>query len=191
MRAGSAWLKAGPGSLQTLSREAGEGREGVVVSNNVPERHRAFARRLRREMTDPERLVWSKLRAHRLAGLGFRRQVPMLGYIADFVCHEAMLVVELDGGQHTFEAHVRRDEMRDRTFAAHGYHVLRFFNPEVMSSLDDVIETIYRTAMDRVPHHPDHGEGVPDAPSLPSPAWRERVAPVTAEQPDESDRDLS
>src|SRR5206468_1185196 len=71
------------GSGGTLSRNAGEGREGVVVSNNVPEKHRAYARSLRRGMTDAERLVWSKVRAHRLAGLGFRRQVPMLGFIAD------------------------------------------------------------------------------------------------------------
>ncbi len=163
------------GSGGTLSRNAGEGREGVVVSNNVPEKHRAYARSLRRGMTDAERLVWSKVRAHRLAGLGFRRQVPMLGFIADFVCHDARLVVELDGGQHTLEDHRRLDERRDGIFETAGFRVLRFFNPEVFGGLDDVVETIYRAAMEQLPDHPDNHTGGGTPPSLPSPAARERI----------------
>ena len=58
------------------------------------------ARELRKNSTDAERILWSELRDHRLNGIGFRRQVPIKNYIADFACHAAKLVVELDGGQH-------------------------------------------------------------------------------------------
>jgi very-short-patch-repair endonuclease len=61
---------------------------------------RANARALRRNSTDAERNLWSELRGHRLQGAGFRRQVPIERYVADFVCHAAELVIELDGGQH-------------------------------------------------------------------------------------------
>ncbi len=62
------------------------------------------ARRLRREMTDAERKLWGALRHHRLAGLQFRRQAPCGPYIADFLCHAAMLVVEVDGATHSMDA---------------------------------------------------------------------------------------
>ena len=61
---------------------------------------RSNARALRKNSTDAERILWSELRSHRLLGVGFRRQVPVANYIADFVCHSALLVIELDGGQH-------------------------------------------------------------------------------------------
>src|ERR1700712_4878786 len=66
----------------------------------VPAKLRSNARGLRRNSTDAERILWSELRDHRLNGAGFRRQVPIGNYIADFVCHAARLVIELDGGQH-------------------------------------------------------------------------------------------
>ncbi|MBZ0069448.1 MAG: DUF559 domain-containing protein, partial [Thiobacillus sp.] len=59
-----------------------------------------FARQLRTKQTDPEALLWSRLRAHRLFGLKFRRQQPIGAYVVDFLCPEKRLVVELDGGQH-------------------------------------------------------------------------------------------
>ncbi len=66
----------------------------------VPSRLRTNARALRKNSTDAERLLWSELRDHRLNGASFRRQVPIETYIADFMCHAARLVIELDGGQH-------------------------------------------------------------------------------------------
>ena len=66
----------------------------------VSSKLRSNARELRKNSTDAERILWSELRDHRLNGIGFRRQVPIKNYIADFACHAAKLVVELDGGQH-------------------------------------------------------------------------------------------
>ena len=66
----------------------------------VSSKLRSNARALRKNSTDAERILWSELRDHRLNGAGFRRQVPIKNYIADFVCHAAKLVIELDGGQH-------------------------------------------------------------------------------------------
>ncbi len=66
----------------------------------VSSRLRSNARALRKHSTDAERLLWSELRDHRLNGASFRRQVPIASYIADFVCHAARLVIEVDGGQH-------------------------------------------------------------------------------------------
>src|SRR6195952_4573257 len=66
----------------------------------VSKKLRTNARALRRNSTDAERVLWSELRDHRLNGAGFRRQVPIDNYIADFMCHAARLVIELDGGQH-------------------------------------------------------------------------------------------
>ena len=66
----------------------------------VSSKLRSNARALRKNSTDAERILWSELRDHRLNGAGFRRQVPIENYVADFVCHAAKLVIELDGGQH-------------------------------------------------------------------------------------------
>ena len=67
---------------------------------NVSDKLRSNARALRKNSTDVERILWSELRGHRLNGASFRRQVPIESYVADFVCHAAKLVIELDGGQH-------------------------------------------------------------------------------------------
>jgi len=66
----------------------------------------------------------------------------MQNYIADFVCHSARLVVELDGESHDFESRQRRDEKRDAWFAAQGYVVLRFTNEDVLKNLAGVVEAI-------------------------------------------------
>ena len=70
---------------------------------------RAHAHALRRDMTLAERIIWRELRAHRLNGAGFRRQAPIGPYIVDFVSHSAMLIIEIDGGQHFEDAHEARD----------------------------------------------------------------------------------
>ena len=103
---------------------------------------RERARALRRESTNAERLIWAALRAHRLEGASFRRQVPVGPYIADFICHEASLVIELDGGQHFEEDQLRRDQRRDVFLASKGFRVLRFNNHDVMSNRNGVLEVI-------------------------------------------------
>jgi very-short-patch-repair endonuclease len=76
-------------------------------------------------MTDAERVLWSQLRDRRLRGFKFRRQVPIEGYVVDFACVDAGLVVELDGGQHSAE----KDQRRTDSIEDAGYIVLRFWNP--------------------------------------------------------------
>ena len=112
---------------------------------------RSNARTLRRNSTDAERILWSELRDHRLAGAGFRRQVPIEGYIADFVCHAARLVIELDGGQHFSDEAEQRDASRSIVIEAKGFHVLRFSNHDVMTNRDGVLEIIAAVIVARSP----------------------------------------
>ena len=100
-------------------------------SSAAPDRVRR-ARALRACMTEAERKLWFALRDRRFAGFKFRRQVPIDRFIADFVCFEARLVIEVDGSQH---AGSMQDRWRDRWFAANGFRVLRFWNNEVLSNL--------------------------------------------------------
>ncbi len=97
------------------------------------------ARKLRREMTDAELLLWSRLRGQQL-GARFTRQFPIGDAVADFACRSAKLVVELDGGQHALTTVA--DAARTRLIEAHGYTVIRFWNSDVTSNLDGVLETI-------------------------------------------------
>jgi very-short-patch-repair endonuclease len=98
------------------------------------------AKRLRKDSTDAERLLWRNVRASRLEGHKFRRQQPIGPYIVDFVCFEAKLVVELDGGQHA-QAEAA-DRTRDTWLRAQGFGVLRFWNNDVMQNLDGVLAQI-------------------------------------------------
>jgi very-short-patch-repair endonuclease len=109
----------------------------------VTELNRHRAKSMRTEMTDAERTLWMQLRAHRLDGLRFRRQTPMGQYIVDFVCHERGLVIELDGGQH---AESQRDVARDHWLESKGYRVLRFWNSDVFTNREGVLETIVSAA---------------------------------------------
>jgi very-short-patch-repair endonuclease len=93
-------------------------------------------------MTKSETLSWRYIKAHYVDGLGFRRQVPIGSYIADFVCHSARLVVELDGESHDFESRQQSDERRDAWFETQGYRVLRFANDDVLKNLSGVVEAI-------------------------------------------------
>ena len=99
-----------------------------------------FAKTLRRNATDAERLLWSRLRGRQLGGFRFRRQRPIGNYVCDFVCLSDRVVVELDGSQHVERADY--DARRDSFLRANGYRVLRFWNGDVMDRLDTVLETI-------------------------------------------------
>ncbi|HYD70167.1 endonuclease domain-containing protein [Azospirillum sp.] len=97
-----------------------------------------YAKAQRQNATDAERRLWSALRGHRLAGLKFKRQQPVDRYIVDFICFEHRLIVEVDGGQHG----PHTDAERTAYLEAQGFRVLRFWNPEVLTRLDDVLATI-------------------------------------------------
>ena len=98
------------------------------------------ARALRQRMTDAEKLMWSRLRARRLAGVKFKRQQPLFGYIVDFVAPDLKLVIEIDGGQHAERA--GQDAKRSRVIEESGYHVIRFWNHDVLGNLDGVLQAI-------------------------------------------------
>ncbi|WP_312014978.1 DUF559 domain-containing protein [Bradyrhizobium sp. AUGA SZCCT0160] len=109
------------------------------------------ARELRKNSTDAERILWSELRDHKLNGIGFRRQVPIKNYIADFACHAAKLVVELDGGQLFSDQAEQADAVRSSVIEARGFQVLRFSNLDVMTNRAGVLETIATTVVARAP----------------------------------------
>ena len=98
------------------------------------------ARELRSQMTDAERTLWQRLRGNRLKGWHFRRQQVIAGYIVDFYCHAAGLVVEVDGPVH--ERQVARDEQRDQALSALGLKMLHVKNEEVMGDLETVARHI-------------------------------------------------
>jgi very-short-patch-repair endonuclease len=125
----------------------------------VSKQHRSRAKGLRQTMTRAETLLWRYLKAHHIDGLGFRRQAPMAGYIVDFVCHAARIVVELDGETHDFEERLNRDRVRDAWLESRGYIVLRFTNRDVLSNLEGVVTVIHEAANARL--------GAPPSLSLP------------------------
>ena len=90
-------------------------------------------------MTDAETRLWQELRDRRLDGIKFRRQMPVGKYVADFVCVEAGLIVELDGSQH---AESETDSIRGAELKARGFRVLRFWNDDVLKDLNGVCDTI-------------------------------------------------
>ncbi|HUA80869.1 MAG TPA: DUF559 domain-containing protein [Dyella sp.] len=104
------------------------------------------ARALRHTATDAERHLWRHPRRENLKGHTFRRQYPIAGYIADFVCISAGLVIELDGGQHTYTHEY--DVKRTRTIESYGYRVLRFWNDDVLLRMESVQEEIWRNLPD-------------------------------------------
>ena len=103
-----------------------------------------LAKNLRKRSTDVERLLWSHLRAGRFEGLKFRRQHPIGQYIADFVCLERKLIIELDGGQHAFPDEASKDRQRDAWLEKEGYTVVRFWDNEVLMNTSGVLEAIRR-----------------------------------------------
>src|ERR1700731_1389869 len=107
----------------------------------MEDRQRQFARRMRAQPTDAERVLWQRLRHDiALTGSHFRRQVLIGPFIVDFASRKAKLVVELDGGQH--DAQRTADDARTRQIEAKGYRVLRFWNHDVLGNLDGVLSEI-------------------------------------------------
>ena len=124
---------------------------GRCVFKPVGPNEIARARQLRRDATEPEKRLWSKLRELKSLGYHFRRQSPFQSYTLDFVEHTAKLVVEIDGEQHGEAAHRKRDAKRDQTLASEGYLTLRFWNSEITQNLDDTVDRIFRELQQRSP----------------------------------------
>ena len=114
-------------------------------------------RLLRNNMTDAELALWKRLRGCQVNGCKFRRQHPFGDFIVDFVCLEARLVIEVDGGQHNESTN---DGVRDQALAKAGFSVMRFWNNQVLNELESVVEMIW-LALKTHPHPnpPLEGEG--------------------------------
>jgi very-short-patch-repair endonuclease len=98
-----------------------------------------IAIKLRGNQTDAETVLWNRIRNRQIDGYKFVRQEPIAGYICDFVCRESLLIIEVDGGQHSEST---SDAIRDRRLAEDGYRVLRFWNNDVLGNLEGVLATI-------------------------------------------------
>ena len=103
------------------------------------------AKKLRKNLTDAERILWDVLRANKLDGFHFKRQQPIGNYIVDFVCFAKKLVIELDGSQHNEQENIKNDEARTNFLEQQGFKVLRIWNNEIYQNLDGVVEFILDT----------------------------------------------
>ena len=148
-------------ALPAPSPQRGEGRGEGAFRPKPSEVQIARARNLRVNSTDVEAKLWYAIRNNQL-GTKFRRQEPILNYIADFLSNDAKLIVELDGGQH---ADNPADERRTKQLEQAGFRVLRFWNNEVNDSLDGVLQTIAAHIESLPPSIPrPNGERVPAKP---------------------------
>ena len=127
------------------------------VKPPLPTETLANARDLRKTLTDAERKLWSRLRGKQVRDLKFRRQHPIPPYIADSCCIERKLIIELDGSQHNEIA----DETRTRNLESRGWHVLRYWDNDVLSNTDAVLEAIWSVTAGPKPHphHSPDGRG--------------------------------
>ena len=112
------------------------------------------ARHLRRRQTRAEQVLWAQVRAHRLMGLKFSRQVPVGPFILDFYCHSLRLAIEVDGGYHKEPDVASRDQERSLVLEGSGTMVLRFSNREVLEELDTVLSRILAVARERSDRQP-------------------------------------
>ena len=126
---------------------------------------KALARKLRRQSTDAERVLWKHLRAHRMDGYKFRRQFVIEPYIVDFVCLEMRLIIEADGSQHLDQK--EEDLIRTAYLESLGYKVIRFWNDEILRGTDAVLESIHKYLIEsplpntpsELPKTGENGEG--------------------------------
>jgi very-short-patch-repair endonuclease len=125
--------------------------------HNDPTLQRDRARTLRASSTEAEQKLWSRLRKKQLRGFQFRRQYSIGPFFVDFVCLRARLILEVDGSQHADQEEL--DESRSEFLRTNGYKVMRFWNFEVMSEIDSVVERI-EEELARTPRAEDQTTGV-------------------------------
>jgi len=145
-------------------------RDQIVTGQKVTTEKHEMARELRRTMTPAERILWQRLRANRLDGRHFRRQQIIDGFIVDFYCHQAGLIIEVDGPIH--ETQKEADAEREAILTGRGLTVLRFTNQQVMNNMNEVLREI-RGYLDTV-----------DSPPSPLPTWEGEPGSLEAEDRD-------
>lgn len=106
------------------------------------------AKDLRKNSTEPEQIMWFLLRDRQFCDLKFRRQSPIGKYIADFICLEKKLVIELDGSGHLQKNEIEHDKKRQKFIETEGYKILHFYNSDISNNLENVLEQIFQTAFD-------------------------------------------
>ncbi|MFO7541828.1 MAG: aminotransferase class III-fold pyridoxal phosphate-dependent enzyme [Thiobacillus sp.] len=159
-------LPTSPSGRGAGGEGAGGSGHGALRFPDIPSEAIEFARKLRREQTDAESVMWYLLRNRRLGGHKFRRQHPMPPYTLDFYCHEAGLVIELDGGQHVESA---RDPRRDAWLGQRGLRVVRFWNNQVLQETEAVLTAVWAALHGGARPHPqplspgERGEGAQQA----------------------------
>src|SRR5215469_7404275 len=161
-------------------RGGGDGKDRSMVKKAPSAAASARARTLRRDMTEAEQRLWQMLRSRQTEGHRFRRQVPIGRFIADFVCHAARLIVEIDGGQHDRSS--AAEATRTRFLEAEGYRVLRFWNNEVLDNPEGVraamADALHQgSPSPNLPVAPTHIEPVTPTPTLPHRWGRESKNP--------------
>jgi very-short-patch-repair endonuclease len=159
------------------AKRPGEGEivgEKRSIINDVPERLRGFAKEQRSTMPHTEALFWERVRAGRLNGLKFKRQVPITPYIVDFLCIAAKVVIELDGLSHELPEQKAHDARRDAWLRSQGFVVLRFPNEAVIENCGAVLDMVLATIDARLSPSPGSLPGRPGR-EPPSPAKGERV----------------
>jgi very-short-patch-repair endonuclease len=124
-----------------------DGLRNIVIGQKIKSDKLERAKELRQQMTPAEKILWEHLRVNRLNGLHFRRQQIIDGFIVDFYCHAASLVIEVDGKIH--EQQIEYDLERDKVLTARGLRSLRFKNEEVINELDQVLVKIYQKCTEK------------------------------------------
>ena len=155
-----------------------------------------LARTLRANSSQLERRTWRLLHTFRTGGYHFRKQSPIGPYVADFACHHAKLVIEMDGETHFTDDGLRHDACCDAFLRSQGYTVLRFTNHEVATNPDGVFEVIAAALADRplspraghpLPNPPHKGEGAaPSGDAAPEPHLQPDVASISPQPPEDT-----
>jgi cyclase len=112
--------------------------------------HFEFAKELRNNQTEAEILLWNNLDLIHINGIRFKRQHPVLYFIADFYCHKAKLIIEIDGAYHQIPEQYLYDKNRDKELEELGLQVIRFTNSDVFNNIENVLETIEKEILNRI-----------------------------------------
>jgi very-short-patch-repair endonuclease len=122
--------------------------KNIIIGQKVEPAKIQRSLELRRQMTPEERILWQHLRTNRLGGFHFRRQQIIAGFIVDFYCHAANLIIELDGDIHLQQAEY--DTERDEALLASGFQVLHFRNEDIHRKLSILLERILSACKEAV-----------------------------------------
>lgn len=144
----------GYSSSPPVGEDRGEGGQGlshevkIALQEEFNNLMRQRAKDLRKNLTSAEEVLWYYLRAKRFLGTKFKRQVPIGNYIVDFVCFEKKLIIELDGSQHLQDNSIKYDKTRDDFLKSQNFRILRFYNNEIYTNIEGVLEAIYISLAD-------------------------------------------